>query len=255
MHESHPGGEDRAGRYLIRRDAGIPLWRQIAAALETRIRSGSYPPGGKLPAEGELAGWFGVNRHTVRRALTELKRRELVSVEQGRGTFVLEKKVDYAVSRRTRFSENLSRQNRLPDGRLVHAEVRSADPEISEALQLASGRSVARLDVLRQADGRDLSLSTHYFPLPRFAGIADVFRRTGSVTRCLAHFGVKDYFRDITRIVARPPTTEEARLLGQPRTRPVLETRSVNVDEHGVPVDFGVARYAGDRMQIVVKTN
>lgn len=85
--------------------------------------------------------------------------------------------------------------------------------------------------------------------------MANTFKRTGSITECLIAHGVHDFFRDETRIVARVPTTEEARFLGLSRKNPILETRSINVDEYGIPVDFGIARYAADRIQLVVKTS
>jgi GntR family phosphonate transport system transcriptional regulator len=79
-----------------------------------------------------------------------------------------------------------------------------------------------------------------------------VYRQTGSVTQTLEHYKVRDYFRKSTRIIARMPTAQEARELGQPKTRPVLITESVNVDARGVPVEFGVSLFASDWVQIVV---
>lgn len=249
-HLSEPLG----GRLLLSRNDPAPLWRQIQSLLEQAIRCGRYEPGQRLPTEGELAEWFGVNRHTVRRALSVLRERKVVRVEQGRGAFVAEGVVSYPLSRRTRFSENLNRQNRAPGGVLLDSQVMETDDTLSRALQLDRHKLVAVLHILRQGDGRPLSLASHYFPLPRFAGIAETFKRTGSVTACLNAHGVPDFFRDETRVTARPPTTEESRLLGLPRNRPVLETCSVNVDEHGVPVDYGETRYAADRVQLVIKT-
>lgn len=47
------------------------------------------------------------------------------------------------------------------------------------------------------------------------------------------------------------PDSEEARLLRLPRNRPILVTESINIDSEGKPIEFGVARFAGDRVQIV----
>ena len=255
MREAKPYADDLDRRFLLYRDRRLPLWQQIASVIEKEIFQGRYIPGDQLPAEGELALWFGVNRHTVRRALSTLQEQGLVKAEQGRGTFVHEGIVDYPVSRRTRFSENLNRQNRSPRGVLIKSMTQEAGRELSEALQIPLTHLVAALFILREGDGRPLSLSTHYFPIPRFAGIAESFQKTGSVTDCLSIHGVPDFFRDNTRVVARSPTTEEAKLLGLAKNRPILETRSINVDEHGVPVDYGVACYAADKVQLVIKTS
>ena len=63
-----------------------------------------------------------------------------------------------------------------------------------------------------------------------------------------------DYRRQVTRITARMPTPEEAVLLAQSRTRPVLVTEAVNVDPEGQPVEVSFACYAAGRMQIVVES-
>ena len=70
------------------------LWRQIVGRLTRDIASGGYKPGGQLPTEAVLSARFGVNRHTVRRALEEMSRDGLVRIEQGRGTFVAEDVLD-----------------------------------------------------------------------------------------------------------------------------------------------------------------
>ena len=51
------------------RSAGIAVWRQIMETLKAEIVSGAFEKGSRLPPESELAARFGVNRHTVRRAI------------------------------------------------------------------------------------------------------------------------------------------------------------------------------------------
>ncbi|EPR43831.1 transcriptional regulator, GntR family with UTRA sensor domain containing protein [Desulfovibrio sp. X2] len=230
------------------------VWTGIARALEHDILSGACLPGERLPTEQELAGRFRVNRHTVRRAVAALREKGLLRVEQGRGTFVHDRVIPYTVTRCTRFSENMTLQKRAPGGVLLNAGEEAADDEVSQGLHVALGRAVLRLDILREADCRPLGLASHYFPLPRFAGLADVFREVGSVTACLRAFGAGDFRRVSTRLSARLPTCEEARLLQQPKSTPLMVARSVNVDSRGVPVDYGVTRYSGPRVEFVFHT-
>lgn len=233
------------------RTAGVTLWRQIVLTMEREILSGAYAPGEKLPTEMELSDRFRVNRHTVRRAMVVLQEKDLVRVEQGRGAFVQDHLIEYSVSRRTRFSENMALQNHLPGGTLLNKEVVESEGELSQALQLPFGRKAMRMDILREADGRPIAIASHFFPLPRFTGIDEIFARKPSVTACLAEFGVADFTRVYTRITARQPTPEEAVALRQPRTRPLLVAKSLNVDIRGLPVDFGCTSYNSDRVQIV----
>src|SRR3546814_19780295 len=88
----------------LQRGAGVALWRQIAETLEKDIREQVYEPGQRLPTEAELAERFSVNRHTVRRGIAFLEQEGVLRVEQGRGTFVQERMVDYRPGQRTRFT-------------------------------------------------------------------------------------------------------------------------------------------------------
>ena len=57
---------------------GVMLWRCIADEYEQTILVGKYENGAKLPPESEIAARYGVNRHTVRRAIAELGARRTV---------------------------------------------------------------------------------------------------------------------------------------------------------------------------------
>lgn len=61
----------------------------IADVLAARIKDGTYPPDGRLPAELELVAEFGASRESVRRAVEELRKRGLVETVKGKGSFVL----------------------------------------------------------------------------------------------------------------------------------------------------------------------
>lgn len=65
-----------------------PLHAIVAVRTESRIRSGEWATGDRLPPERDLCRELDVSRTTLRQALAELERRGLVSREQGRGTFV-----------------------------------------------------------------------------------------------------------------------------------------------------------------------
>ena len=73
----------------------------------------------------------------------------------------------------------------------------------------------------------------------------------GTITGSLERFGVDDYTRRSTRVIARPPEQDERVLLELAAQRPVLVTESVNVDEQGVPIEFGIACFAADRVQLL----
>ena len=92
-----PGRRDEAARpgerqvkdsTPIDRGSFEPPYAQLARAIRERIARGDYRSGARLPSEAELCAAFQVSPMTVRRAIGELVREDVVVTEHGRGTFV-----------------------------------------------------------------------------------------------------------------------------------------------------------------------
>lgn len=235
----------------LARGAGTALWRQIAETVERDIIAGKVAPGHKLPTEHELATQFEVNRHTVRRAVAALAEKGLVRIEQGRGTFVQESVIEYQVRRRTRFSENIAANKREASGQVVRVAELPAEGAVAKALEIRKGSPVVMIERLAEADGRPLSISAHYFPKGRFPDIAEIYRQSGSFTQALGHYGIADPVRRTTRVTARMARSGDAQMLQQPPNKPILMSEGINVDASGRPVEYTVARWACDRVQLV----
>lgn len=235
----------------LARGQGLSLWRQIAERLERAIVSGQHQPGEKLPTEHQMAAEFCVNRHTVRRAVAVLEEAGLVRIEQGRGTFVQESVIDYRVKPRTRFSENVSDARQTPSGRILSVRDEAAEGAVAKALELRKGSPVWVVERAGEANGRPISIASHYYPKARFPDLARIIGETGAITATLERLGVGDYVRKTTRVTARTARMADARQLQQAPNRPILMTEGVNVDAQGRPVEYSVCRWASDRVQIV----
>ncbi len=171
--------------------------------------------GAQLPTEAALSQRFGANRHTVRRALAVLAEEGVVRAEQGRGTFVnAARRLSYRIGRRTRLSEGLAGQAQDLHGELLSSGQENASAAVARGLGLRVGARVVRIERLSHVDGRPLSRGTSWFPYQRFPQIADVFARTGSMTRTFAELGVADYARASTRISARHGSPDEILTIG-----------------------------------------
>ncbi|TSJ62725.1 phosphonate metabolism transcriptional regulator PhnF [Starkeya sp. 3C] len=238
----------------VARGTGVALWKQIVERLEADIVEGRLAPGTRLPTEMELSERFGVNRHTLRRALAMLTDKRLVEATPGRGTFVKEPPIRYPIGARTRFSEIVSREGRAPSGRLIGSRIEPATAEIAEALRLAPGDEVLRVDMIREADGVPITIGSHWYEAGRCRDLDLLVAATGSVTRALETLGLGDYRRLETRITARLADEEERRLLSLPAGRTVMVIDAINGDAQRRPIQYSRARFSADRVQLVVKT-
>lgn len=237
----------------VARGTGVTLWRQIAARLEEQILSGALKPGARLPVEAELAEAFGVNRHTLRRALGHLAEQGMIEATAGRGTFVKEAPLRYPIGPRTRFSEIVSAGGREPFGRFLGSSVEGACLEVARELQLPEGTPVLRIESSHEADGVPISLGTAWFPAARFRDLDLIYAATGSLTRALATLGVEDYRRRETRITARPANAREMELLSLAPGRAVMVLERLDVEANGTPLQWGRSSFAADRVQLVFK--
>jgi GntR family transcriptional regulator, phosphonate transport system regulatory protein len=236
----------------LQRGSGVTVWRQIAHRLEGDLRAGGLKAGSRLPTEVELAARFTVNRHTVRRAIADLAARGLVRVEQGRGTFLQDLVIDYPLRRRTSFSANLLAQDRAPSHEMLEVIELAADAEVVRALDLRRGAGVVQSTGCGFADGVPVSYGHSWFPGGRFSDLVDRLRQHSSISAVLASYGIPDYRRATTRVLARLPLVEEALRLKQPASEPVLVTEAIDVDLEGRPIRYGATCFAGARVQLTV---
>lgn len=79
---------------------GKRLYRQVVEKMSELISSGEYPTGSRLPPERELAERFCVSRPTIREAIIALEAKEQVTVKNGSGIYVTEKKQPRDISSR-----------------------------------------------------------------------------------------------------------------------------------------------------------
>jgi len=246
--------DDLLGDAVVDTGTGVTLWRRVADELERAIAIGSFKPGTKLPGELDLAERFDVNRHTVRRAIAALTERGLVRAERGSGTFVEAQRLAYPIRTRTRFSEIVGATGRAVGGRPIASATEEAEADIAKRLKLKAGTPVVRVELLRHADKIPICAATSWLPAQRFPDAAEVYAKTRSMTKTLAHFGVPDYARQSTRVTAGIVDQTDALRLEIAAGRPILVVDSVDADSDGRPVLTTHARFASDRIELVIET-
>ena len=234
--------------------AGVTLWRRIADDLERAIARGEFAEGERLPGEVDIAARFGVNRHTVRRALAALAERGLVRASRGSGTFVEGSPLPYPIRSRTRFSEIVSAAGREAGGRLIGHAREPATADIAQRLALTPGTEVTRLEILRSADRVPICASTAWLPAAQFPDLVRRYRANRSMTKTFAQFGISEYRRQRTRISASIADAIDAARLALPVGSPLVVLDSIDVTPEGRPVLTARARFAADRVELMVES-
>jgi GntR family transcriptional regulator len=226
------------------RNSPVPLYYQAAQKLEFAITSGQLPPGTQFDNELLLAEQLGLSRPTMRRAMQYLVDKGLIVRRRGVGTRVVQPKVRRTLEL-TSLYDDLQDEDLRPSTAVLSFEVVPGPVAATEALGLAQGTDVLRIQRLRSARGKPIALMTNYLPdglidtTPEHlqeTGLYRIFRQTGIVL----HSAVQT-------IGARNATAAEARLLEEGRHAALLSMSRTAFDDRGTAVEFGSHVYAASR--------
>ncbi|NEO88182.1 MAG: phosphonate metabolism transcriptional regulator PhnF [Spirulina sp. SIO3F2] len=230
----------------------LPLYIQIAAELRQNIQDAVFKIGDRLPTETELSERFGVNRHTLRQAMRILRQEGIVGVERGRGTFVTAAPIVVPLGTRVRYNEALKAQSLQPQWEVLQIASIPADAKVAQQLQIATDVPVVLFERLSLADGVPISVSSSYFPSDLFPGLRSHCEQYHSISKLLREQYDCDHIRQSTRLSARVARPQDARHLRMPATSPILLSESININQTDEVIEYGVTRFRGDRMELVI---
>jgi GntR family transcriptional regulator len=140
----------------------LPLYAQVEDVLVSRISSGAWPTGSRLPSENSLIEEFAVSRTTIRLTIQSLIRRGLVEIRRGIGTFVTRPKITQELTELTGPVEAMRALGRHATARVLDRRTVAATDTVARRLALPQGSSVVRIQRVRLADGLPLSFDETY---------------------------------------------------------------------------------------------
>ncbi|CAN5833224.1 MAG: GntR family transcriptional regulator [Ilumatobacteraceae bacterium] len=227
---------------------GAARYREIERYLRTLIAEAQ--PGDALPTEAELCTRFGVSRMTVRQALQELSNAGLVDRQRGRGTFVGTRPMHRRAGVFLSFTDEMAWRGKVASSRLVSARVDPARPEEVDALGVAPGGEVVRVERVRLADGVPIAFEDAAVLIDH-ADVLEADLDQGSLHRALEGLGVVATSASST-VTARIATRAEAQRLEIPTRSALLVELRLLLDQHGRPFERTETRYVADRYVIDV---
>ena len=235
----------------LRRIAGEPLYAQVARDLATRVRQGTLAAGSRLPAEPAIARAYGVNRLTVREALTSLTRPGLVRRVQGVGSFVADAPVRHRVDGGAASLMDAMRRQGLAVRQDV-LEVATGPPEATPGGPFPDFPGpVTILWIRRWVQDIPWSLTLTWVP----AALVGRDVRLGPDTSVFGLLAERHGLRltpaerAFTAVPAAPSDSEH---LDVPTGAPLIVLSGGNVDQHGRRAAQVSHRIRGDRAELLV---
>lgn len=236
----------------ITKQAGEPLYRQLATLLREQISSGQLSPGAQLPSEPDLAIGHGMARMTARRAIDTLAQEGLVVRHRGRGTFVSEPRVSYPPASLVSFSRAMAALGLPVTTKLLDLEPVPARGELAHALDLEEGSPVLLVRRLRFLSDEPVAIHASYMDTGYLDGLRASDLLTLPISQAMANVtGVRIVAsRDYLEAVAA--TRAEASLLRLAPGDPVQVVTGVAFADDGRPVLATRAAYRADRFRFAV---
>ena len=245
-------GANQAGQQVLSRSSPEPLYRQLAGHLESQIRGGRLQPGDRLESEGLLTHRFQVSRITLRQAVSELVRKQLLVRKQGKGTFVTAPAVRHDLRHSHGLLGSLFSQSPGASARLLRYELQVPPTDIAASLGLGLHERTLRLDRLYLIDGRPVALAQVWL----VAEVATLARATAKL------MSTEDMMRQVGIVVAASEVTMRAEAAGAVVGRalkisaraPVLVLRRRSFGDDGAGKEVGRVWFCSDAYEFVCPT-
>lgn len=142
----------------------IPKYISISEQIRKKIES-ELSVGDKVYTEKEIMEKFNVSSTTARKSLDILQNNKIIERIQGKGTFVLNKKVTRSLRKIIGLTENLEKQNISSSIKVLDKEVIEDFTEFHEKLKLSPGDKLLKLKRVRYGDGIPLVVDYRYINL------------------------------------------------------------------------------------------
>jgi GntR family transcriptional regulator len=225
----------------LERNSPVPLYYQVAQAIEHAINTGALAPGDRLENELSLTSRLGLSRPTARQAIQELVKKGLLVRKRGVGTQVVRSQFRRD-QRLSSLNEDIIKAGKTPSTRLLEFSVGKLDQDIRDAIDAAAitDTEFIKMRRLRLADDVPLAILTNYLPA-RFE-ITETDMQSKSLYTCLRALGVNLKIAH-QQISARLMTEEEAELLDEETPAACLTVDRLAYDDVGQFVEFGRHMY------------
>jgi GntR family transcriptional regulator len=242
--------------FAIDLNSRLPRYYQIKQNIADLIQANLLRAGDTLPSERELSEQYGVNRMTVRQAISDLVNAGLLRRQHGKGTFIADKSAFHPlIPAVTGFSERALSAGLRPTSRVLSQEIIPASPVVAERLCIEHKAPVILLKRLRLVDNEPLMIEKSYLPHHAFPDLLDEDFNVQSLYTVL----VKRYAAHIieTEQTLEPTllTADESQYFNLKAGQPAMLVHVVAYTHQHRPVEFSKAIIRGDRCRYYFTVN
>ncbi|MDR1710436.1 MAG: GntR family transcriptional regulator [Propionibacteriaceae bacterium] len=235
---------------VLQKNSPKPLYMQLDEILRAEIVGGEYGSNGMIPSELELSRRFEVSRMTARAVVTQLVNDGLLHRVQGKGTFVVEPKIEARSLAYQGIREQLESMGYSTATKLLEFKTIAADATLGKVLGVPTGEPLLFAKRLRSADDDPISLHLSYIP----AALAPTLQPSRLESEQLCVVLAEDFSLSSAHVVetleSTLATTAEAKLLGVERRFPLLLLTDAYRSANGRVFEYTKVLFRGDKVKL-----
>ncbi len=220
---------------------GIPLYIQLKDKLLKDIKE-NYKIGDIILTEAKLEKQYEVSRITVRKAIEQLEKDNVIEKKQGKGTFVKEQKILYDANSIGSLTQRLSKQNHELKTKSIEYEIIEDEHYVKDLLKCETLICIKRFRVL---DEVPFALMLNYLDIKRVPNLKDKFNIESLYSFLKDEYNIEFYNAEET-VEAKDASKYEANKLGIKENSSLLSLHRLSFDKYNNPVEYS---------DIVIKAN
>jgi GntR family transcriptional regulator len=228
-----------------------PMYMQLREILRARIDDGEFIPGSAIPSESELAQAYGLHRLTVRSAIATLVSEGLLKPVQGKGVYVVGKKMDRDLEKLTGFHQTIRERNTLAETKVLYKTLRAAGVKYAQILEISPEDQICYLRRLCFAGQEPVSIEDIYIPSANIDGLEKVDFDVFSLYE-IYEFNNIDLVTAWQTLSVSTLDAKDARLLRIKPETALLMFECVSRDDHGKVIEFSRSYTRGDKASFTV---
>ena len=177
---------------------------------------------------------YEISRITVRKAIEQLERDNIMEKKQGKGTFVKEQKILYDANSIGFLTQRLAKQNYILKTQSLEYEIIKKEHYVKKLLNCNTLLCIKRFRVL---DGVPFALMLNYLDIQKVLNLEENFNIESLYTFLKDRYNIEFYNAEET-VEARNASKQESEKLNIKLNTVLLSLHRLSFDKHNNPVEY-----------------
>lgn len=235
---------------VVQKHAPKPIYMQLAELLRSEIVSGHYKADDMIPSELELSRRHDISRMTARAVVTQLVNEGLLYRVQGKGTFVVEPKIQARSLAYRGIREQLESMGYSTQTTLLEFRTIPADNHLAKVFSVPTGEPLIFAKRVRSIEERPISLHLSYIPQTLAPTLGPDRLEVEQLCVILAQDFALEADAVSETLESTMASAAEAKLLGVERRFPLLLLEDTYRLTTGRVFEYTKVLFRGDKLKL-----